>query len=89
MKIEWSAQALKELGAAIGHIATESPSGAARVRQQILYSVGFLADWSGMGRKGRRGLRELVIPHTPYIAIYRPSRNVITILRVRHGAQKR
>jgi toxin ParE1/3/4 len=89
MKVEWSAQARAELDAAIGHIATESPSGAARVRQQILHSVGFLAAWPAMGRKGRRSFRELVVPHTPYIVIYRRSARKVTIMRVRHGAQQR
>jgi len=89
MKIEWSAQARAELDVAIDYIVAESPSGAARIRKQILDSVGLLADWPDIGRKGRRGFRELVIPHTPYIVIYRRSARSVTILRVRHGARRR
>ncbi|WP_414731520.1 type II toxin-antitoxin system RelE/ParE family toxin [Vitreimonas sp.] len=88
MRVEWSAQARAELDATIGYIALQSPAGAARVRKQILRSVGLLAYWADIGRKGRRGLRELVIPHTPYIVIYRRSPKNVTILRVRHGAQR-
>jgi toxin ParE1/3/4 len=43
------------------------------------------------GRIGRlRHTRELVVPQTPFIAIYRlsPSGNEIHILRLLHAAQK-
>ncbi|MBY0562800.1 MAG: type II toxin-antitoxin system RelE/ParE family toxin [Hyphomonadaceae bacterium] len=46
-------------------------SGSTRVRAQILHSVSFLADWPDLGRKARRDYRELVVPHSPYVVIYR------------------
>jgi plasmid stabilization system protein ParE len=42
-----------------------------------------------MGRPGRvPGIRELVIPTTPYIVPYRVQREAIQILRVYHGARR-
>lgn len=41
------------------------------------------------GRLGRvPGTRELVIHHTPYIAVYAVDDSVVRVLRVIHGAQQ-
>ncbi len=41
-----------------------------------------------MGRAGRRrGTRELVVARTPFLVVYRVEADVITILRLFHGAQ--
>jgi plasmid stabilization system protein ParE len=41
------------------------------------------------GRPGRlRGTRELVVTGTPYIAAYRVVDDMVTILRVLHGARQ-
>ncbi|MCR6646458.1 MAG: type II toxin-antitoxin system RelE/ParE family toxin [Terricaulis sp.] len=86
MKIEWEPRAQRDLKAILDYILKESPSGAARVHDQILHSVSFLADWPDMGRQGRRpNLRELVIPRTPYIVIYRRADALVSIVRVIHG----
>jgi toxin ParE1/3/4 len=43
-----------------------------------------------LGRRSRqRGVRELVIPRTPFIAVYRVDAEEIVILRFFHGRQKR
>jgi toxin ParE1/3/4 len=91
MRIVWRARARADLLGLVSYIAKDSPSAAFRVHDQILHMVGFLADWPGLGRAGRRsGLHELVVPRTPYLVLYRREReNQVIILRVIHGRQKR
>lgn len=90
MKVEWEPRAQRDFAAIIAYIVQNSPSGAARIRDQILYSVGFLADWPDIGRKGRRAnLRELVIPSTPYVVLYRRGEALVSIVRVIHGKRLR
>ena len=57
--------------------------------EEIHEQVILLARHPRMGRPGRvRGTRELVINRTPYIAAYRVSGDVVTILRLLHGARR-
>jgi len=68
----------------------DSPSGAVRMYEQIEHMVSFLADWPKLGRQGRRrNVRELVIPQTPYVVLYKRKGAAIYVLRVMHGRQKR
>lgn len=74
----------------VRYISQDSPKGAARVHEQILSMVGLLADWPDLGRQGRRrDLRELVVPRTPYIVLYRRTPAEVIVLRVVHGSQRR
>lgn len=76
--------------ALLDHISSDSPQGAAHVHDQIFHTLSFLADWPDMGRQGRRpGLRELVVPRTPYLVLYRRTQRDVFILRVLHGSRKR
>ena len=64
------------------YIEADSPSAAAMVDDRIRLAVENLAEFPEMGRTGRvRGTRELVIPRTPYIAVYRFDRGALRILR--------
>lgn len=89
MKVEWSVQARAELIDILAHITQESPSGAARIHAQILHSISFLTDWPEIGRPGRRGYRELVIPHTPYVVLFRRTPEVVIVVRVLHASRRR
>jgi toxin ParE1/3/4 len=90
MKVEWEPRAQRDLTAILDYIVKDSPAGAARVHEQILHSVSFLVDWPDMGRQGkRRNLRELVIPRTPYVVIYRHAATLVSIVRVIHGKRLR
>jgi toxin ParE1/3/4 len=56
---------------------------------RIQSHVEMLDKFPQLGRPGRiEDTRELVIPHTPYIATYRISSTTVRILRVLHGAQQ-
>ena len=55
----------------------------------IEVAVSRLADFPESARPGRvPGTRELVVPATPFIVVYRIEATCVVILRVLHGAQK-
>ena len=52
-------------------------------------AVSRLADFPESARPGRvQGTRELVVPATPFIVVYRVEATGVVILRALHGAQK-
>ena len=51
--------------------------------------MSFLTDWPEIGRRGRRGYRELVVSRSRYVVLYRVSKKAVIIVRVRHSSQKR
>ena len=59
-----------------------------RVAAAVLGSAELLRTYPRLGRVGRaRNTREFAVAHTPYLLIYRHEREVVTILRVLHGAR--
>ena len=88
MRIEWHPLALSDFTDLIAYIASDNPQAAFRIHDEIRRRTGTLATHPEAGRRGRvPGTRELVIAGTPYIAAYRTSSEVVTILRVLHGAR--
>ena len=87
MRLLWSAQSLRELEASIEYIATDNPTAALDLGEQILSSVeNILPANPYAGRPGRvEGSRELVV-HESYIVAYEVT-DVIYILTVRHAAR--
>ena len=90
--VVWLRQAETTLDAILDRVERESPSGALAMALAIRRGADvLLSDYPKAGRVGRQpGTRELVIPRTPVIVIYRvgwkPAR--VEIIRVLHGAQK-
>ena len=74
MKIVWSRRAIRHLEKARDRIAKDSEQNAALIAQRILKAVDLLEGQSHIGRPGRiHGTRELVVPGTPYLNLYRIS----------------
>ena len=89
MSVEWHPLARADLAELVVYIATDDVSAAYRVHDKIREQTERLAAHPEIGRAGRvRGTRELVIPGTPYIAAYRFAGDVVTVLRVLHGARR-
>jgi len=89
MRIKWLGDAVNDLIEIRSYIATDNPSAARNVAEQIKKEVGHLKEHSCLGRPGRvEGTRELIISGLPYIIPYRARNDVIEILRVLHGARK-
>jgi toxin ParE1/3/4 len=89
VRIEWHSLARADLAGLVAYIANDDVSAAYRVHDEIRRQTERLAAHPEIGRLGRvRGTRELVIPGTPYIAAYRLADDVVTVLRVLHGARR-
>jgi toxin ParE1/3/4 len=89
VKIEWHLLASTDLAELMTYIARDSVKAAYRMHDEIRRQTSILATHPEAGRVGRvAGTRELVITGTPYIAAYRLSSEVITILRLLHGARR-
>lgn len=88
MNIEWHPAARADLAELVQYIADDDPAAAYRVHDEIRNQINTLATHPRLGRPGRvLGTRELVISGTPYIAAYRIFGDVLTVLRLLHGAR--
>jgi toxin ParE1/3/4 len=89
VRIQWHPLASTDLAELMTYIARDSLKAAYRMHDEIRRQTSILVTNPEAGRVGRiSGTRELVITRTPYIAAYRLSSEVITILRLLHGAQR-
>lgn len=88
MKLLWTVAALRHLRDAREYIEIDNPSAATRQIDIIETTVNHLRAFPMMGRAGRRsGTRELPVPSTPYIVIYRVKEDGVQVLAVLHGAR--
>lgn len=88
-RLEWKPRALRELSDSFEYIASEDPQTAWKVLERIREMAGMLSNQPLIGRKGRvRGTRELAIPRTPFLLIYRVRARSLVIGRVLHHARR-
>ncbi len=89
MKIAWTAAAGHDMKALRRFIAEHDPQAAEATALQILDAVERLAVYPASGRAGRKpDTRELVMPRSAYVVVYRIVANRVEILRVLHGARQ-
>ena len=89
MRVRWLQTAIENLNDAAEYIARDSSTAASKVVNIINALSQRLADYPSLGRSGRvPGTRELVVPGTPYIIVYRVRSAHIEIIRIFHGARK-
>jgi len=89
LRLRWSVTAFTDRESIFDYIVSESPRAAIAIDERIQRAAERLTDFPMSGRPGRiEGTRELVVVSTPYIVAYRLSEDVISILRVLHGAQR-
>ena len=89
MNVEWLPSAARTLENQLSYIAERDPRAAVDMGDAIEVAVSRLADFPESARPGRvPGTRELVVPATPFIVVYRIETTGVVILRVLHGAQK-
>ena len=87
MRVRWLRTALRNLDDHADYIARDDSSAAVRAVDRVETAVAGLGEYPGMGRPGRVPLtRELVVPGTPFVVVYRVRRDV-EIIRVLHAAQ--
>jgi toxin ParE1/3/4 len=89
LRLRWSVTAFADRESIFDYIVSESPRTAVAIDERIQLAAESLADFPLSGRRGRvEGTREQVVVHTPYIIAYKVGQDVISILRVLHGAQR-
>jgi toxin ParE1/3/4 len=87
--IVWSPRAIEHLAHLREYIARDNPSAANRIASLLLEAVERLAQLPNLGRPGRvAGMRELVVPGTPYVIPYRVRGDRLEVVGVFHGRQK-
>lgn len=89
-KCKWTDKALDDLIIIRDFIARDNPKAAVDMTKKIVLKVvEQLSRFKNIGKAGRiHGTRELIIPNTPYIAVYRVGSGLIEVLRVLHTSMK-
>lgn len=90
MKIVWRLRAERELARQLAYLAAENRFASERMRDRIEERMAALTHFPFTGRPSRqKGVRELVIAGTPYIAVYRVRGGEVEIIRFFHMSQNR
>mgnify|MGYP004528519523 CR=1 FL=1 len=89
MKVVWTEHALADLDRIQQRIALDSPAAAFRLAQSIYNRTKTVVEEQPYaGRTGRvEDTRELVLPKTPYIVVYRV-RSAIEVVAVLHSSRE-
>ena len=88
--IRWSRAALRDYRDAIEWLDERNPAAAKRIADAINRRLSTLPGMPRLGRPGRvSGTRELVIPRTPYLIIYKleDDTDAVFIVRLMHSAR--
>ena len=89
MKVRWASSARRDLVAAIDFLRSESPHSARVLAHRVDAQVDILRDYPLAGPVGRApATRELFIPRTRYVAVYRVLNDEVSIIRLLHQAQE-
>jgi toxin ParE1/3/4 len=89
VNIHWTPLAEAEAGEIHRYIAADSVAAPDRQLDLVLESIYGLSLFPEKGRAGRvDGTRELVVPGTPYIVVYRLKDTGVQILSILHGARR-
>lgn len=90
MRIAWADSARRDFENAIAFLQERSPAGARRIGERILDVVSLLERFPEIAPLSRhRGLRQLVVPRTPYLVIYRVEKDRVEIRAIIHAKQRR
>ena len=85
MRLVWSRRAIDDRLANLDYLEPLNPEAAVALDDEVLKSARSLVKFPEMGRSGTR---ELVVPGTSYILVYKKLPDRVRILRVLHGRQK-
>lgn len=88
MRIVFSERARMDMREQTDFIASDKPNAALDVCERIESAIRRLADFPRLGCAGsREGTFEIGVPKTPFVVIYRLSKDSVVILRIRHSAR--
>jgi len=85
----WSPRAIRHLEEAWDFISSDSPASADLVVERVFSAVDLLKTQPQMGRVGRvDGTRELAVPRTSYLIVYRVLAGALELIAILHGSQQ-
>jgi toxin ParE1/3/4 len=89
MIVVWLPRALRRVEQAVRYIEHDKPVAAEEIARRIFECAQRLARFPEMGRAGRLpDTRELVVPNTPFILVYRVREDRVEILTLLHGSRR-
>lgn len=89
LPVIWTEPANSQLADVYAYISESRPAAAESQVKLVVRAAKNLGEFPEMGRPGRRsGTRELVVPGTSYIVVYRIRLESVRVLAVMHGAQR-
>lgn len=81
----WTAKAMQDLRTQLAYVAQDDKNAAKRLAITIKVACAGLDQFPKIGRAGTvNNTRELVIPNTPYVCVYRIVARRVEILRLLH-----
>lgn len=90
MQVDWTPHSQIDVRNIRAYIAEHNRAAADRMVLRIVSAGDALVEFPNRGRPtGVPDVRELVIPGTPYLLVYRVEGGLVQILSVWHGAQDR
>jgi len=90
MQLRWTPEAAENLEAIYAYLREYHPSFAESTIHILYNAVRTLRDLPERGRPGTLpATREFVLPHLPYIIVYRTIEQTVEVLHIYHGAQDR
>lgn len=89
MKPVWTKAAIRDLTQIRRYIARENPDAAREIALRIVDASERIIQFPEVGRIGRvKGTRELIVPGTQYLIVYRIKKQAVHFARVLHGSQE-
>lgn len=88
MKVRWTISALHHLHEAYDYIHSDKPTAAIHMIDLIEAAANRLRLFPQLGKPSKRPkTRELAVPGTPFVLVYRVNLDTLEILALYHGAQ--
>jgi toxin ParE1/3/4 len=88
MRLRWSPEAANDLENILHYLEQNRPRAAQPTVSRLYNSIRRLRRSPRMGRVGHiPGTRELIVSGLPYIVLFRPTEELVEVVRIFHGAQ--
>ncbi|MCJ2136080.1 type II toxin-antitoxin system RelE/ParE family toxin [Methylobacterium sp. J-026] len=89
MRLRFQRRALQQIDRALGHIAAQSPQGAAKVEARLTALIAVVRDHAHIGaRTSMPGVRRIFLTPYPYHIDYFVGDDEVVVQRFRHAARK-
>jgi toxin ParE1/3/4 len=89
MQLRWATEAATDLERIADYLLQHAPERATELVRKVYEAPAVLLEFPNRGRPGKKaGTRELVISALPYLVVYTVRGDVVSVVRILHGAQQ-